>query len=214
MALLASSSGVRATDSEQNPIPPVLTAKRQNEDEHIPALVLTPPADSGSLFADHSSHSSHSSHYSSSGGDDYVPPSPAYTPPTPPATPSPVYTPQAPSSPSVLPPPQITLLSTSVLNKLALLPSFWPKQVTLTQRFVFTKISDGVATGIIGAPSGTIVDLITVKGPKLIVSYLGNKAEIDAAITDIGDRVDANVILSAPLPTPPLATPPPTNGAP
>jgi len=74
------------------------------------------------------------------------------------------------------------------------------------QRFAFTKINDGVATGIIGAPPGTIVNLVSVKGLKLVVSYLGNRAEIDAAITDIGDRVDVNAIVSSPLPTSPPAT--------
>lgn len=208
MALLASTTGINASISQQNTVPPVATAKRQNEDEHTPALVLTPPSDSGILIAGHSSHSSHSSHtshYSSSGGGNYAPAPPAYTPPAAPATPTvpppPAYTPPVSSQPSVLPPPR-TLLSTSILNKLTLLPALWPQQVALTQRFIFTKISNGIATGTIEAPPGTLVDLISVKGPKLIVSYLGNKAEIDAAITDIGNRVDANIILSTPLPTP------------
>lgn len=83
----------------------------------------------------------------------------------------------------------------------------WPKQVKLVQRFAFTKIRDGVAVGIVGAPPGTIVDLLEVKGVRLVVSYLGNKAEIDAAITDIADRIDVNALVAAPL------APPSTNSA-
>jgi hypothetical protein len=214
MALLATSPGARASDSEQNSIPPVVASKRQNEDEHTPALVLTPPSDSGILIAGHSSHSSHSSHYSSSGGGDYVPPAPDYTPPAPPATTTPTYTPPAPNPPPEPPPPQATQLNSVVLNKLAQLPSLWPKQVKLIQRFGFTEIKDGVAVGVVGAPAGTVVDLIAVKGTKLVVSYLGNKAEIDAAITDIGDRVDANAIISAPLPSSPPATTVPATTSP
>jgi hypothetical protein len=208
MALLATSSGGRASDSEQNTIPPAIASKRQNEDEHTPTLVLTPPSDSGILIAGHSSHSSHSSHYSSSGGGDYVPSSPSYTPPAP-STPPPTYTPYTPPAPPPSPdplPPQATQLDSVVLTKLSQVPSLWPKQVKLIQRFGFTEIKDGVAVGIVGAPPGTIVDLITVKGAKLLVSYLGNKAEIDAAITDIGNRVDTNAIISAPVPTTPRAT--------
>jgi hypothetical protein len=204
MALLATSSGGRASDSEQSAIPSVIASKRQNEDEHTPLLVLAPSLDSGILIADHSSHASHSSHYSSSGGGDDTPPAPDITPPAPPATTSP-YTPPAPSPPPEPTPPQATQLDSAVLNKLAQLSSFWPKQVKLIQRFAFTEIKDGVAVGIIGAPPGTIVDLISVKGAKLVVSYLGNRAEIDASITDIGDRVDINAIVSAPLPISPVA---------
>jgi hypothetical protein len=61
----------------------------------------------------------------------------------------------------------------------------------------------------VGTPAGTQVDLISVKGPKLIVSYMGNQAEIDASITNIGDLVDETALVSAPLPTTPT-----TNAAP
>lgn len=208
MALLATSSGARASDSEQNTVPPVIVSKRQNEDEHTPVLVLAPPVDSGSLFADHTSHASHSSHYSSSDGGNDVPPASDSTPSAPPATTTPTYTPPAPTPPPEPPAPQATQLDSVILSKLSQLPSLWPKQVKLIQRFGFTEIKDGVAVGIIGAPPGTMVDLIAVKGAKLVVSYLDNKAEIDAAITDIGDRVDINAIVSAPI-----SPPPPNAGA-
>ena len=127
MALLASSSGVKATDSEQNTVPPVISAKRQSEDEHTPALVLTPPAISGTLFADHSSHSSHSSHYSSADSPD-IPPTNSDTPTAPPSP----TTPPSSTAPAPTPPPQlepVIQLDSVVLNKLAQLPSLWPKQV-------------------------------------------------------------------------------------
>ena len=91
----------------------------------------------------------------------------------------------------------------------------WPKQVKLIQRYGFTEIKEGVAVGIIGAPAGTVIDLIQVKGSRLVVSYMSNKAEIDANITDIGDRVDINAIIAAPIPASPAATnsPPVTQGA-
>jgi len=108
-----------------------------------------------------------------------------------------------------------------VLEKLAKLPSLWPKKVKLAQKFSFTMIQDGVATGHLDAPAGTTVDLIAVKGAKLIVSLLDNKAEVDAAFTDIGDRVDVNTIISSPLPPSPptnappaIVAPPATNAAP
>jgi hypothetical protein len=215
MALLATTAGTKAAENEQAAVPPPIALKRQNEDEQTPALVLTPP-DAGTLIADHSSHSSHSSHYSSSdgGGDGYIPPAPSYTPPvtTPPADVSP--------PPTQPPPPQAKQLDSVLLNKLAQVPALWPKQVMLIQDFTFTKITDGVAVGLVGAPAGTQVDLVSVNGPKLIVSYMGNRAEIDASVTNIGDLVDEATLVSAPLPTTPatnaapVATPPTGNSSP
>ncbi len=83
----------------------------------------------------------------------------------------------------------------------------WPKQVKLLQRFGFTEIKDGVVVGVVGAPQGTLVELLQVKGLKLVVSYLGNKAEIDANITDIAQRIDVNTLVAAPV------APPSTNSA-
>jgi hypothetical protein len=94
-----------------------------------------------------------------------------------------------------------------LLNKLTQVPSLWPKQVKLLQRFGFTEIKDGVAVGVVGAPQGTLVDLLQVKGVKLVVSYFGNKAEIDADITDLSQRVDVNTLVAAP------GAPPSTNSA-
>jgi hypothetical protein len=113
-------------------------------------------------------------------------------------------------------------LDNVVLEKLAKLPSIWPKQVKLIQNFTFTMVQDGVATGHLDAPVGTTVDLITVKGSKLIVSLLDNKAEVDASITDIGNRVNVGTIISTPLPVSPpatnsppaIVTPPAANTAP
>jgi hypothetical protein len=203
MALLASTTVTNATDAQPNSVPSPATAKRQNEDEHTPVLILAPASHLDTLIADHSSHASHSSHYSSASDP---------TPDTPPAPTTPYVPPSsvAPSTPTPAPPPvaapPATQLDQSVLNKLAVLPDFWPKKVTLNQPFSFTVIHDGIATGHLDAPAGTIVDLVAVKGIKLVVSLLDNKAEVSASITDIGDRINVQAIVAAPMPTPPSST--------
>ena len=209
MALLASTTGINATSSQQNPVPPVPTAKRQNDDESTPTLVLVPSFLLDTLIAGHSSHASHASHYS--GASDNNTNAAPVAPTPPPATPPSV----APPAPAPTPPPATpstaTQLDQSVLDKLAQLPAFWPKKVALIRAFSFTMIHDGIAAGHLDAPVGTLVDLVAVKGSILVVSLLDNKAEVPASITDIGDRVNVSAIVAAPYPTPP---PSPTNVAP
>lgn len=162
---------------------------------------------SHSSHRSHSSHSSHSSHYSgSSGGSSY----PSYTPPAAPP-PAPAPSPRPPSysapAPAPTPPkPEPAKPSDAVLEKLPLLKSKWPREVTLLKKTYFNFYTNGRMAGIFGVDPDTVVSLVTVKKEHIVVKVSASESPVPFEYTDIVKRMggEAAILAMADEPEEPL----------
>jgi len=132
-----------------------------------------------------------------------------------PATPVPEVAPPKPIIVLATPPPQPTPPRPPVADRkaLALNPTQWPRQVSLTQPQTFPALLNGKVIGSITVPAGTVVKLLAVQENALIVEYQGARHTVTTPATDLIDQVLAARALPVPPPVPVAAAPRPEDAS-
>jgi len=76
------------------------------------------------------------------------------------------------------------------LQKVAANPALWPKTITLKINAYFPAVLDGKEVGgILTAPKGSEVKVVTIRGGKVGLEYRGGGAWVDIRYTDFEERV-------------------------
>lgn len=96
---------------------------------------------------------------------------------------------------------------------LAASPNAWPKKVRLKQAVIFSALYNGQVVGSVQADAGTPVDLVSIAGDQVTVSFNGSPQTLQWKLTDLEEEAvkrgwGVPAATPAPVPTPVIAAPP------